>query len=263
MTIAAPLQYVDSHCHIDFPDFAEGASAVIERMRAASVTHALCISVNLEDFPRVAAVAAGHEGVFATVGVHPDHEDGEEPDADRLVALAATDKVVGIGETGLDYYRRPDRAPIQQQRFRAHIEAACRVDKPLVIHTRSAADDTLTLMREGGADRCGGVMHCFTETWDVAKAALDLGFHISFSGIVTFRNAAALRDVARQVPEDRLLIETDAPYLAPVPLRGKRNEPAFVPHVAACLAEVRGTSVDAIADRTAQNFFDLFRGAAR
>lgn len=254
--------YVDSHCHIDFPDYAEGTDAVVERMRAAAVTHALCISVNLEDFPRVADVARAHAGVYATVGVHPDHEDGEEPDADRLVALAATDKVVGIGETGLDYYRRPDRAAIQQRRFLAHIEAACRVDKPLVVHTRSAAVDTLALMRDGRADRCGGVMHCFTETWDVARAALDLGFHISFSGIVTFRNAADLREVARRVPDDRLLIETDAPYLAPVPLRGKRNEPAFVPHVAECVAAVRGVSVQAIAESTSRNFFALFRGAA-
>jgi TatD DNase family protein len=253
--------FVDSHCHIDFPEYTEGTGPVVDRMRAASVTHALCISVNLEDFPRVAAVAREHAGVFATVGVHPDHEDGEEPDLDRLVALAATPKVVGIGETGLDYYRRPDRAGIQQQRFRTHIEAARAVDKPLVIHTRSAAEDTLALMREHGAERVGGVMHCFTETWAVAKAALDLGFHISFSGIVTFRNAGDLREVASQVPSDRLLIETDAPYLAPVPNRGKRNEPAWVAHVAACLAEVRETSVESIAEATTANFFNLFRGA--
>lgn len=225
----------------------------------------LCVSVTLESFPEIRAIAGAHANIYASVGVHPNERDGRDPTRDELVALANDDRVVAIGETGLDYFRSKDDVggdmSWQQQRFRAHIQAARTARKPLIIHTREAADDTLRLMREERAGEAGGVMHCFTESWEVARAALDLGFYISLSGIVTFRNAEALREVAKQVPADRLLIETDSPYLAPVPFRGKSNEPAFVRHVAECVAGLRGVSLEELADRTTRNFFDLFRAA--
>lgn len=252
---------VDSHCHLDFPELLPHMDAVLGRMADAGVGHALCVAVNLEDFPRVRDLAQRHDHLFASVGVHPDHHGGEEPDAARLVALAAHPKVVAIGETGLDYYRHPERAETQQGRFRAHIRAARETGKPLIVHTRSASDDTLRLMHEEDAGAASGVMHCFTETWEVAEAALAMGFFISFSGIVTFRNAADLREVARRVPPDRLLVETDSPYLAPVPRRGSTNEPAFVRHVAEEVARVRGVSVESLAELTTANFFRLFRHA--
>ena len=239
--------FVDSHCHLDFPEFAGKLPALLDAMAAARVTHALCISVNLPDWPAVHALALSHPNLYATVGVHPDYQDTPEPTVDDLVALAARPKIVAIGETGLDYYRLEGDLEWQRERFRTHIRAARRAGKPLVIHTRSAGADTLAIMREEGADEAGGVMHCFTETWEVARAALDLGFHISFSGIVTFKNAQALKDVARRVPLDRMLIETDSPYLAPVPHRGQRNQPAFVPHVAEEIARLTGVPVETIA----------------
>ncbi|HLW04426.1 MAG TPA: TatD family hydrolase [Azoarcus sp.] len=253
--------FVDSHCHLDFPDLAEREDEIVAAMRDRNVNNALCISVTLENFPRVLAVAERHEGFFATVGVHPDNQDVEEPDVARLVALAAHPKVVGIGETGLDYYWHKDEPEWQRQRFRTHIRAARECDKPLIIHTRAAAADTLRLMREEGARECGGVMHCFTESREVAEAALDLGFYISFSGIVTFRNAADLKEVAKFVPLDRMLIETDSPYLAPMPHRGKKNEPAWVVHVAEEIARLRSEPVEHIAAVTRENFFRLFRHA--
>ena len=252
---------VDSHCHLDFPGLLERLDQVVASMVSVGVSHALCVAVNLEDFPRVRALAEGSDRLFASVGVHPDHDEGEDPDAQRLVREAAHARVVAIGETGLDYYRRPDRAPVQRRRFAAHIAAARVTGKPLIIHTRAASEDTIALMRSEGADAVGGVMHCFTETWDVARAALDLGFHISFSGIVTFRNAGELREVARRVPADRLLVETDSPYLAPAPHRGKTNEPAFVSHVAQCVADLRGVPVEELALQTTTNFFRLFASA--
>lgn len=255
------MQFVDSHCHIDFPDFHARTEAVISGMQEAGVTHALCVSVDIENFPRVLALAERFPAVFASVGVHPDHDDGVEPDVDMLVSLADHPRVVAIGETGLDFYRHPERAEAQKSRFAQHIEASRRTGKPLIIHTRSASDDTIAMMRAHRADEAGGVMHCFTETWEVARASLELGFHISFSGIVTFKSAQDLREVAARVPLDRLLIETDSPYLAPVPHRGKTNEPAFVPHVARCVAEVRGEPVERIAEATRENFFRLFRHA--
>lgn len=255
---------VDSHCHIDFPDFAEGAEPVLANMRTAGVGHALCVSVDLERFPNVQALAEAYPNVFASVGVHPDHQDCEEPTVERLVELARHPKVVAIGETGLDYYRLPREAvDWQRERFRTHIRAARKTRKPLIIHTRSAADDTLAIMREEDAGGVGGVMHCFTESWGVARQALDLGFYISFSGIVTFKSAADLREVARQVPLDRLLVETDSPYLAPIPYRGKRNEPAYVRHVADLIADLRGLPVKAIDEATTENFFRLFSTASR
>jgi TatD DNase family protein len=252
---------VDSHCHLDFPELAAEIDQVLARMRENDVVQALCISVTLENWPRVRDLALRYPNLHATVGVHPDERDVEEPTVERLVQLAGTPKVVAIGETGLDYYRQSGDTDWQRARFRTHIRAARECGKPLVIHTRDAAADTLAIMREEKAGEVGGVMHCFTESWDVARAALDLGFYISFSGIVTFRNAEALRAVARQVPDERLLIETDAPYLAPMPHRGKTNEPAFVRHVAECLASVRGVRVEALAEQTTQNFFTLFRHA--
>jgi len=250
--------FVDSHCHLDFPEFAERIDDVLRRMHENRVDAALCISVTLSEFPAVLALAERYPQLWATVGVHPDYPETEEPDVSRLVALAGHPRIRAIGETGLDYYRLTGDLEWQRERFRVHIRAARRAGKPLVVHTRAASADTIRLMREEGADAAGGVMHCFTEDWPTARAALDLGFHISFSGIVTFKSAQSLREVAARVPDDRLLIETDSPYLAPVPHRGKTNEPAFVRHVGERLAEVRGCSVERIAELTTTNFRRLF-----
>jgi TatD DNase family protein len=227
-------------------------------MRDNQVSHALCVSVNLEDFPRVLALAEKHANLYASVGVHPDYPDVSEPSADDLVRLAQHPKIVAIGETGLDYYRLTGDLEWQRTRFRNHIRAARTCCKPLIIHTRSAAEDTLRVMREEGASDAGGVMHCFTETWEVAQAALDMGFYISFSGIVTFKNAKSLKEVAQKVPLERILIETDSPYLAPVPFRGKTNEPGLVKHVAEEIARLRGCSYEQIALATTNNFIKLF-----
>ena len=248
---------VDSHCHLDFPEFEGKLGEVREEMRVNGVTHALCISVELAGFPKVLHLAEAHDNFFASVGVHPDHEAGPV-DAQRLVELAGHPRVVAIGETGLDYHRLSGDLEWQRERFRAHIRAARECRKPLVIHTRDAAEDTLRILQEEGAGKVGGVMHCFTETREVAEAALALGFHISFSGIVTFKNAGLLKDVARTVPLERLLIETDSPYLAPVPHRGKTNRPGLVRHVAEELARLRGITLEAVAEATSGNFFRLF-----
>lgn len=253
---------VDSHCHLDFPDLIENETDILERMADNGVTHALCVSVKLETLPAVIGLAERHANLFASVGVHPDNADCEEPDEARLLALAAHPRVVAIGETGLDYYWHKDAPEWQRARFRTHIRAARSCAKPLIIHTRNSAADTLRLMQEEGADQVGGVMHCFTETLEVAKLALDLNFHISFSGIVSFKNAEALRDVARFVPSDRLLVETDAPYLAPMPFRGKTNQPAYVRHVAQAVADARGENLASVAEATIRNFFRLFKDAS-
>ena len=249
---------VDSHCHLDFPDLIQHESDMLARMADNGVTHALCVAVKLETLAGVIGAAERHPNVFASVGVHPDNADCEEPDEARLLELAAHPKVVAIGETGLDYYWHKDAPEWQRARFRTHIRAARRCAKPLIIHTRDSAADTLRLMQEEGAGEAGGVMHCFTETLEVAKGALDLGFYISFSGIVSFKTAASLREVARYVPADRLLVETDAPYLAPVPMRGKLNQPGYVKYVAEEIARLRETSLDEIAAATTANFFRLF-----
>jgi len=255
--------FIDSHCHIDFPDFTDGVEPLLANMQANNVSHALCVSVNLENQGRILELAQRHANLFASVGVHPDHEDAREPEVADLVERAGQLKVVAIGETGLDYYRMArETVDWQRERFRVHIRAARQAGKPLIIHTRNAAEDTLRVMAEEGADQAGGVMHCFTESWDVARAALDMGFYISFSGIVTFKSAKDLKEVARQVPLDRMLIETDSPYLAPVPHRGKRNEPAYVRHVAEEIAGLRGVPLDTVAEATSQNFFRLFKDAA-
>ncbi len=249
---------IDSHCHLDFPELANRLDEVLACMQDNQVTHALCVSVNMEDFPRVLALAEAHSQLYASVGVHPDYPDVSEPSVNELVRLAQHPKIVAIGETGLDYYRLTGDLEWQRQRFRNHIQAAIKCSKPLIIHTRSAAEDTIRLMQEEGADKAGGVMHCFTESWEVAQAALDLGFYISFSGIVTFKNAKALKEVAKKVPLERMLIETDSPYLAPVPFRGKTNEPGFVKHVAEEIARLRDCDVDTIAQQTTNNFLKLF-----
>ncbi|NLD71009.1 MAG: TatD family hydrolase [Limnobacter sp.] len=258
---------VDSHCHLDFPELADRFDAILENMAANDVSRALCVCVTLPDFPRVLALAERDARLHASVGVHPDSVDTVEPDVETLVGLAAHPKIVAIGETGLDYYREPadDEAlrrrlrETQQQRFRVHIRAARATGKPLIVHTRSASADTIRILREEGADQCGGVLHCFTEDWETARAGLDLGLHVSFSGIVTFRNAEPLRQVAAKVPIDRLLVETDSPYLAPVPHRGRTNEPAFVRHVAERVAELKALPLTELADRTTENYFTLFK----
>ena len=250
--------YIDSHCHLSFPEFREDLPQIFERMHAAGVVGALNVCVTLEEFPAVLALAEAQAHLWATVGVHPDYAEIEEPTVERLVSLAAHPKVVAIGETGLDYYRLTEPLDWQRARFRTHIRAAREAGKPLVVHTRAAAEDTLRIMEEEGASAVGGVMHCFTETQAVAERALALGFYISFSGIVTFKNAAELQAVAMQVPLDRLLIETDAPYLAPVPHRGRRNEPGYVPAVAQKIAALRGLEPEVVAKASTGNFFRLF-----
>ncbi len=254
---------VDSHCHLDFPDLASGLPDILARMQENRVGLAVCIGVNLEDFPGVLALAEQYPQLYATVGVHPEYTDVEEPTAERLLELAAHPKVIGIGETGLDYYWQKDRPEWQRVRFRTHITAAKRCTKPLIVHTRDSATDTLRVLKEEGAEAVGGVMHCFTENWEIARQALDLGFFISFSGIVTFKNAAVIKDVAQKCPLDRILVETDSPYLAPAPYRGKRNEPSYVRHVADEIARLRGISQDTLDEATTDNFFSLFRTAHR
>lgn len=260
--------FVDSHCHLNFPELSGNLGAIRQAMAEAQVDRALCICTTLEEFDSVHQLALDHANFWATVGVHPDNDDVTEPTVADLVARAGRPRVVAIGETGLDYYRLNGRSIAdmawQRERFSRHITAAQQVKKPLVIHTRSASADTLAMLKEqgedGGAQAAGGVFHCFTETEVVARAALDMGFYISFSGILTFKTAQDLRDIARWVPLDRLLIETDSPYLAPVPYRGKTNNPSYVPWVARQLAELRGLPVEAIAEATSRNFERLFSG---
>ena len=271
---AAIRMFTDSHCPLTFPELAGDIPAVRAAMAAARVTRALCICTTMEEFPAVQALASGHDNFWATVGVHPDSEQVHEPDVEELVAATTRPRVVAVGETGLDYYQMDERKGgrsiadmgWQRERFRTHIRAARRARVPLVIHTRAAADDTLAILREEGEDgsagSAGGVFHCFTETRAVARAALDMGFYVSLSGIVTFRNARELHEVATLIPDDRLLIETDAPYLAPVPHRGKLNTPAYVPLVAARLAELRGTRTERIGELTSANFTRLFSRVA-
>ncbi len=263
--------FVDSHCHLNFPELKSQLPDILARMADAKVTRALCICTTLEEFDEVHALAQTYDNLWATVGVHPDNEGVREPSFAQLVTDAQHPRVVGIGETGLDYYRLNGRSiedmAWQRVRYRTHIEAGRAVNLPLVIHTRSASEDTLAILKEVGGFASGasadlpvsrGVFHCFTETMAVAKAALDLGFYISLSGILTFKTAEDLREVSAYVPLERLLIETDSPYLAPVPYRGKTNNPAYVPHVAACLATVKGVSVETVASQTSANFHTLF-----
>ena len=253
--------FIDSHCHLDFPQLREDLPQVLQQMQTNQVSQALCVSINLPDWPGLIEMVEAHECLSASVGVHPDYQDTPEPSVDQLVEMAQHPKVVAIGETGLDYYRLSEPLDWQRERFRVHIRAAVQAQLPLIIHTRAASADTIRLMQEEGAERCGGVMHCFTESWEVAQQALALGFYISMSGIVSFKNAVEIQEVACKVPLDRLLIETDSPYLAPVPFRGKRNDPSKVMHVAEKIAELRGVSVEEIATATRENFYRLFSKA--
>lgn len=259
--------FVDSHCHLSFPELAERIADIRADMAAASVDRALCICTTLEEFDAVQGLAARFDNFWCSAGVHPDNEGVQEPRVEDLVALAARPRVVAIGETGLDYYRLNGRSigdmEWQRERFRVHIRAARATGLPLVVHTRSASDDTVRVLREEGADAIGGVFHCFTESMQVAREALDLGFHISFSGILTFKTATDLQEVARFVPLDRCLIETDSPYLAPVPFRGKTNTPALVPYVARKLAELKAINVESVAEATSSNFERLFKTSLR
>ncbi len=252
---------VDSHCHLNFPEFTENIHAVRQLMQDSQVGHALCVSVTLDKFPEVLSLAEQYDNFYASVGVHPDYENIDEPTVDELVKLAQHPKVVAIGETGLDYFRLTGSLEWQRNRFRTHIRAAILADKPLIIHTRNAADDTLRIMQEEGAHQVGGVMHCFTESLEMAEIAIETGFYISFSGIVTFKNAAQLKEVAQKIPLGKILVETDSPYLAPVPFRGKTNQPAYVKYVAQEIANLRGISLEAVMQATTQNFFNLFKHA--
>ena len=257
--------FIDSHCHINFHEFSERLPALFAKMAENQVSHALCVSVELDKFPEIRAMAEAHPQVYASVGVHPDYEETAEPSVDQLVELSQHPKVIAIGETGLDYFRLKGDLEWQRERFRVHIRASRASAKPLIIHTRAASEDTLRILEEEKASvhagGVAGVMHCFTESLPVAVAAMEMGFYISFSGIVTFKNAKDLQEVARHVPLERMLIETDSPYLAPVPMRGKTNEPGFVKHVAEYLADLKGVSVDELARITSANFHTLFATA--
>lgn len=255
--------FIDSHCHLDFPEFSDRLPEILERMNALQVDKALCISVDMLDFPNVLKLAKSHQNLYASVGVHPDYEETPEPSLEWLLENAKDPKVIGIGETGLDYYRMGDRTyedlEWQRERFRTHIQASKECAKPLIVHTRQASEDTIRILKECGELQVNGVMHCFTENMEVAKAALDLGFYISFSGIVTFKNALDIKESCKYVPFDRLLIETDSPFLAPVPHRGKTNEPGFVSFVASYIAQLKQTTVEHIGQVTSDNFYRLFK----
>jgi len=250
--------FVDSHCHINFPELYQNIDSILSKMSSNRVTHALCVSVTLDKLPDIFKIANTYPHIFASVGVHPDYEDIEEPSVEELCRLAKEKKVVAIGETGLDYFRVQGDLSWQRDRFRIHIKAAIQSNLPLIIHTRNAAEDTLKIMREEGANHVGGVMHCFTESLDVALEAIKLNFYISFSGIVTFKNATDLKEVVKAIPLDRILIETDSPYLAPVPYRGKINDPSNVIHVAEEIAKLKNISMKEVGEVTTQNFFKLF-----
>ncbi len=252
---------VDSHCHLNFPELAQNMQSVRALMHESQVGHALCVSVTLDKVHEVIALAENYDNFYASVGVHPDYENIAEPTIETLVELADHPKVVAIGETGLDYFRLTGDLAWQRERFRTHIRAAIIANKPLIIHTRNASKDTIAIMREEKAHLVGGVMHCFTESLEVAEQAIAEGFYISFSGIVTFKNALDLKEVAKVVPLNRMLVETDSPYLAPIPFRGKTNQPAYVRHTAQEIANLRGISLDVLAQATTQNFFNLFKDA--
>lgn len=256
------MQLVDSHCHLDQLDltaYSGDLNKAIIHAEEQGVKHFLCVCISLKDFPAVLEIAAAYPNISASVGLHPNEEVESEPQAEDIIQLAAHKKVVAIGETGLDYYRSTGDIQWQRERFRQHIRAAKQSNKPLIVHTRQAKADTIAILKEEGASTVGGVMHCFTEDWAMAQEALDLNFYISFSGIVTYKNALEVQEVAKRVPLDRILIETDSPYLAPVPHRGKSNEPAYVRHVADFIAQLRGIKSTELADKTTENFFTLFK----
>ena len=253
---------VDSHCHIPIIEAEGGSKAVINAALANGIGHMLCVCIDLEGYPEILELAEAYDCISASVGVHPNSQVADEPTVEQLTELARHPKVVAIGETGLDYFRSSGDLEWQRSRFRTHIRSAVQSGKPLIIHSREAREDMLTLMREESADRIGGVMHCFTDNWDTARQAIELGFYISFSGIVTFKSAEVLKEVAKKVPLDRLLVETDSPYLAPVPFRGKQNQPAYVQHVAEHIAELREIPFEAVAQASTENFCRLFTQAS-
>ncbi|MEW8321091.1 MAG: TatD family hydrolase [Candidatus Thiodiazotropha taylori] len=257
---------VDSHCHLDrvaldhyANDFGQFVASTLDR----GISHMLCVSIDLESWPSMVSLVESYPQISVSVGVHPNDRERRDPSPHELVELAQHPKVVAIGETGLDYFHGKGDLEWQRKRFRQHIEAAKQADLPLIIHTRDAREDTLSIMQSQGADQAGGVMHCFTENWSMAERALEMGFFISFSGIITFKNAADLREVVKQVPMQQLLIETDSPYLAPVPYRGKPNQPIYVHQVAECVAEIKGLSVDQVAAQTSENYYRCFPRAGQ
>ncbi|MBE0434628.1 MAG: TatD family hydrolase [Methylomicrobium sp.] len=252
---------IDSHCHLDCIDlspYQDDFSCFMQEASKQQIEHMLCISIDLEAYPAMCELVAPYPQISLTVGVHPNAQDGKEPTTDELITLGQAEKVIGIGETGLDYFRSEGDLSWQHQRFRRHIAAAKSLNKPLIVHTREAREDTLRILKEEGADSVGGIIHCFTEDWEFALRALELNFYISFSGIVTFNNAKAIQEVAKKIPADRYLIETDSPYLAPVPFRGRPNYPIYVRHVAEFIAKLRNTSLEVIADQSKENFIRLF-----
>ncbi|MGZ8151709.1 MAG: TatD family hydrolase [Methylovulum sp.] len=254
--------FIDSHCHLDRIDlkpYQNDFACFMREAEACQIDRMLCIAIDMESYPAMLALVADYPQIFVSVGVHPNVQDGEDPSIEKLISLASSDKVIAIGETGLDYFRSEGDLNWQQQRFRNHIRAAKTLGKPLIIHTREAQQDTLRILAEEGASETGGIIHCFTEDWAFAQGALDLNFYISFSGIVTFNNAKTIKEVAKKVPADRFLIETDSPYLAPAPFRGRPNYPTYVRYVAEHLAELRGTSIDQIAELSTNNFNSLFK----
>ena len=250
--------YIDSHCHINFPELNQKIDVVLNNMESNKISHALCVSVTLDKIDEILDLTRKYSNIYASVGVHPDYGDIKEPDIDTLFKYSKDKKVVAIGETGLDYFRLKGDLSWQRDRFRTHIKAAIKSELPLIIHTRNAPEDTISIMREEGANSVTGVMHCFTESYEMAKNAIDLGFYISFSGIITFKNAETLRETVKKIPLENILIETDSPYLSPVPNRGKLNEPSNVRYVAEKIAELKGISVDKVAEITTNNFFKLF-----
>ncbi|OGT30524.1 MAG: hypothetical protein A2W28_07800 [Gammaproteobacteria bacterium RBG_16_51_14] len=252
---------VDSHCHIQLLESATPVTSILKEARKLGVGHMLCVSTDLESYPGILALAQEHTSIFASVGVHPNTKTEHEPSKEQLVKLALDWHVVGIGETGLDYFRSQGDREWQRERFRTHIRAAKEVGKPLIIHSREAKDDVIRILTEEGADTVGGVMHCFVDDWKTARQAMEMNFYISFSGIITFKNAGDLKSVAQKVPLDRILVETDSPYLAPVPYRGKQNQPAYVYYVARHMAELRGVEEDKFTSATTHNFFQLFNSA--
>ncbi|MGR9045352.1 MAG: TatD family hydrolase [Gammaproteobacteria bacterium] len=254
--------FIDSHCHLDRIDLAPYQNDFAYFMREAAenkIDHMLCISIDLETYPALCTLAADYPQISLTVGVHPNVHDGRDPTVDELVRLGQNDRVIAIGESGLDYFRSEGDLSWQQDRFRRHIQAAIALQKPLIVHTREARDDTIRILEEEGADQIGGVIHCFTEDWEFAARAMDLNFYISFSGIVTFNSAKAVQEVAQKIPSDRYLIETDSPYLAPVPFRGRPNYPIYVRYVADFIAKLRNTDLETIAEQSSDNFNRLFR----
>ncbi len=260
--IQPELKLVDSHCHLPLIKYDGGLEQILANAKEAGIGHMLCISVDLDSYPEIKQISSEHAHIFASVGVHPNTDVKTEPSVEILVDLSKNDpNVVAIGETGLDYFRSEGDLTWQHNRFITHIEAANIVDKPLVIHTREAGNDTIAIMKEHKADKATGVMHCFVDDYDIAKKALDLNFYISFSGIVTFKNAQQVQDVAKRIPLDRLLVETDSPYLAPAPHRGKSNQPAYVRHVAEFVANLRGIAVEDVIQASTTNFFNLFKSA--